>query len=127
MLENEALNDSEAYTTIDMMAELRAGLFSELRRDRKIDIYRRNLQRAYVERLEFLMTSEQTPLRGAFARFSSRTNIDASQSDIRAIVRAELKDLKRTLQSNTGRMSDKISRIHLIDLVERINLILDPK
>lgn len=127
MLENEALNDSEAYSTIDMMAELRAGLFSELRRDRKIDIYRRNLQRAYVERLEFLMTSEQTPLRGAFARFSSRTNIDASQSDIRAIVRAELKDLKRTLQSNTGRMSDKISRIHLIDLVERINLILDPK
>lgn len=127
MLENEALNDSEAYTTIDMMAELRAGLFSELRRDRKIDIYRRNLQRAYVERLEFLMTSEQTRLPAAFARFSSRTNIDVSQSDIRAIVRAELKDLKRTLQSNTGRMSDKISRIHLIDLVERINLILDPK
>lgn len=127
MLENEALNDSEAYTTIDMMAELRAGLFSELRRDRKIDIYRRNLQRAYVERLEFLMTSEQPRLSGPFARFSSRTNIDVSQSDIRAIVRAELKDLKRTLQSNTGRMSDKISRIHLIDLVERINLILDPK
>jgi len=127
MLENEALNNSEAYTTIDMMSDLRKGLFNELRKDRKIDIYRRNLQRAYVERLEFLMTSEQTRLPAAFARFSSRTNIDVSQSDIRAIVRAELKDLKRTLQSNIGRMSDKISRIHLIDLVERINLILDPK
>jgi len=127
MLENEALNGNEAYTTMEMMADLRNGLFNELKSSRKIDIYRRNLQRAYVERLETLMTKEQPSLSGAFARFSSRTNIDVSQSDIRAIVRQELKDLKRTLQSNTGRMSDKISRIHLIDLVERIDLILDPK
>jgi len=127
MLENEALNNSKAYTTIDMMADLRNGLFSELRSIRKIDIYRRNLQRAYVERLETLMTKEQAIIPRAFARFISRTNIDASQSDIRAIVRSELKDLKRTLQSNTGRMKDKISRIHLIDLIERIDLILDPK
>lgn len=127
MLENEALNGDDAYTTMEMMGDLRNGLFSELRSSRKIDIYRRNLQRAYVERLETLMTKEQPTLSGAFARFSSRTNIDVSQSDIRAIVRQELKDLKRTLQSNTGRMSDKISRIHLIDLVERIDMILDPK
>lgn len=127
MLENEALNGTEAYSTMEMMADLRNGLFSELRSSRKIDIYRRNLQRAYVERLETLMTKEQPSLSSAFARFSSRTNIDVSQSDIRAIVRQELKDLKRTLQNNTGRMSDKISRIHLIDLVERIDLILDPK
>ena len=110
-----------------MMADLRNGLFSELRTTRKIDIYRRNLQRAYVERLETLMTREQTRLSGAFARFSSRTSIDASQSDIRPIVRAELKDLKRTLQNNSGRMRDRISRIHLLDLIERIDLILDPK
>jgi len=127
MLENETLNDEEAYTTMEMMADLRNGLFSELRNSRRIDIYRRNLQRAYVERLETLMTKEQTSLSGPSARFSSRTNIDVSQSDIRAIVRQELKDLKRTLQSNTGRMRDKISRIHLVDLVERIDLILDPK
>ncbi len=127
MLENEALNGDEAYTTMDMMTDLRNGLFSELKSSRKIDMYRRNLQRAYVERLETLMTKEQRALSGRFARFSTRTNIDVSQSDIRAIVRQELKDLKRTLQSNTGRMSDKISRIHLIDLIERIDLILDPK
>ena len=127
MLENETLNGTEAYATMDMMADLRNGLFSELKSSRKIDIYRRNLQRAYVERLETLMTKEQSRIPAAFARFVTRTNIDVSQSDIRAIVRSELKDLKRTLQSNTGRMRDKISRIHLIDLVERIDLILDPK
>ena len=121
MLENETLNGNSAYTFMDMMEDTREGLFSELRTRSTIDIYRRNLQRAYVERLEYLMTNEQ----GASSRFSTRTSIDVSQSDIRAVVRAELKDLKRDLQNS--RLRDRMSRIHTEDLVERINLILDPK
>lgn len=121
MLENEALNGVDAYTFMDMMADTRKGLFSELRDRSTIDIYRRNLQRAYVERLEHLMTEEQ----GEASRFSTRTSIDVSQSDIRAVVRAELKDLKRDLQN--ARLRDRMSRIHTEDLVERIDTILDPK
>ncbi len=121
MLENEALNGNQAYDLLSMMSDLKDGLFSELRSRKSINIYRRNLQRAYVERLEYLITKEQTPAR----RFSSRTNIDVSQSDIRAIVRAELKSLKRDLQNR--RPGDTMSRIHINDLVERIDLILDPK
>ncbi len=121
MLENEALNGASAYTFMEMMADTRNGLFSEVSSRSTIDIYRRNLQRAYVERLEYLMTKEQGPA----SRFSSRTNIDVSQSDIRAVVRAELKELKRTLQNS--RIRDRMSKIHTEDLVERINMILDPK
>ena len=121
MLENEALNGASAYTFMEMMADTRDGLFSEVSSRSTIDIYRRNLQRAYVERLEYLMTEEQEPA----SRFSSRTNIDVSQSDIRAVVRAELKELKRTLQNS--RIRDRMSKIHTEDLVERINMILDPK
>lgn len=121
MLENEALNGVDAYTFMDMMADTRKELFSELRDRSTIDIYRRNLQRAYVERLEHLMTEEQ----GEASRFSTRTSIDVSQSDIRAVVRAELKDLKRDLQN--ARLRDRMSRIHTEDLVDRIDTILDPK
>lgn len=121
MLENEALNGTSAYTFMEMMVDTRDGLFSEVASRSTIDIYRRNLQRAYVERLEYLMTEEQGPA----SRFSSRTNIDVSQSDIRAVVRAELKELKRTLQNS--RIRDRMSKIHTEDLVERINMILDPK
>lgn len=120
MLENEALNGIQAYTFLDMMAATRKGLFSELQNRSTIDIYRRNLQRAYVERLDYLMTEEQ----GDASRFSTRTSIDVSQSDIRAVVRAELKDLKRDLQN--ARLRDRMSNIHTEDLVERINIILDP-
>ena len=101
-----------------MMEDLRKGLFSELRTREAIDIYRRNLQRAYVERLEYLMTEDQENAR-------SNTRVNVSQSDIRAVVRAELKSLKRDLQNS--RLRDRMSRIHTEDLVERIDLILDPK
>ncbi|WP_405250918.1 zinc-dependent metalloprotease [Dokdonia sp. Asnod3-C12] len=120
MLENEAMNDTDAYSLVTMMSDLRAGLFSELRSRQAIDIYRRNLQRAYVERLEFIMTEDQSG-----GRFFSGTRVNVGQSDIRAVVRAELKDLKRDLQNN--RLRDRMSRIHSEDLVERINMILDPK
>lgn len=121
MLENETLNGSNAYTFLQMMEDTRKGLFSELASRATIDIYRRNLQRAYIERLEYLMTEEQ----GSASRFSTRTAIDVSQSDIRAVVRAELKALKSDLQKS--RIQDRMSAIHIEDLVERIDLILDPK
>jgi len=127
MIENEALNNDDAYPYLSMMQELRQGLFSELRSGKTIDVYRRNLQRAYIDRMEFLMTEDQPRLRGAFARFSRRTNVNVSQSDIRPVVRAELKNLRRNVQAAIGRTRDQMSRYHLSDLAERIDLILDPK
>ncbi|SEL72222.1 protein of unknown function [Aquimarina amphilecti] len=127
LIENEALNTTNAYSLIDMMTELRSGIWKELRTGTTIDVYRRNLQRAYLERLEFLMTKEQTPIPANFRRFVRRTNVDVSQSDIRPIVRAELKNLQRNINSTIGRTSNRMTRYHLQDAAERISLILDPK
>lgn len=120
MIENETLNGKEAYTLTEMMNDLRSGIFSELRSGKKIDTYRRNLQRAYVDRLEYLLTEEQSGRRNA-------TSVNVSQSDIRAIARAELNTLKRSVRSAIGRTGDALSRYHLQDLMERIDLILDPR
>ena len=120
MIENEALNGNTAYSLSEMMDDLRKGIFSELDRGSKIDTYRRNLQRAYVDRLEYLMTKEQE------GRYNA-TDVEVSQSDIRAIARAELNTLKRSINSALGRTSDTMSRYHLQDLKERIDLILDPR
>ncbi len=125
LIENEALN-TKAYTLIDMMSELRKGIWSELRNGATIDVYRRNLQRAYIERLEFLMTKEQTPIPPNRRRFVIRTNVDVSQSDIRPIVRAELKIIQRDIRNAISRTSDRMTRYHLQDAEERITLILDP-
>jgi hypothetical protein len=108
-----------------MMKDVRKGLFSELRNGKKIDIYRRNLQRAYIERLEFIMNNEQPAVPAQFRRFFSGTSVNVSQSDIRAVVRAELKSLRSSLRAARG--GDAMSRIHIADAVERVNDILDPK
>ena len=127
MLENETINGSDAYTMYNMLQDVRKGLFKELNSGRKIDIYRRNLQRAYIERMQFLMTQEQPAIPAQFRRFFRGTQVNVSQSDIRAVVRAELKTLRSTLRSGLNRTSDRMSRIHIQDAIERINDILDPK
>ena len=127
IIENEALNASEAYTLIEMMGDLRKGIWSELNSGKKIDTYRRNLQRAYIKRMHFLMTEKQEQIPSQFRRFVTRTNIDVEQSDIRAVVRAELRTLRTGIRNAIGRTSDRMSRYHLQDALERINDILDPK
>ncbi len=118
MIENETLNGKEAYGLPEMMNDLRIGIFSELNNGKKIDIYRRNLQRAYIDRLEYLMTKEQEG--------KNATDVDVSQSDIRAVVRNELVVLQQLTARAANRTGDTMSRIHLKDLNERIDLILDP-
>ena len=109
MIENETLNKKEAYSPLDMMQELRKGIFSELNTGKQIDTYRRNLQHGYIDRMNYLMTTEQTP------------------TDIKAITRSELKTLESTIKSGLARTNDNMSRIHLRDALERIDTILNPK
>ncbi|WP_407557402.1 zinc-dependent metalloprotease [Winogradskyella sp. 4-2091] len=116
--------DSKAYSLPDMMKDLRLGVWSELRSGKKIDTYRRNLQRAHIDRLGYLMTAENQSGRSR-SPYVKATAVNTSQSDIRAVVRAELKSLRSSLRSARG--GDSMSRIHIADAIERINLILDPK
>lgn len=117
--------DSDAYALTDMMSDLRKGIWSELSSRKSIDTYRRNLQRAHIDRLEYLMTAENQTQGRRSSSYVKVTPVNTSQSDIRAVVRAELTSLRSQLRSSRGR--DAMSRIHIADAIERINLILDPK
>ena len=127
LIENETMNGKEAYTLLEMMRDLRRGIWSELRSGRKIDTYRRNLQKVHIDRLGYLMTAESQKKMPEFGGYQKSTAINTSQSDIRSVARAELNSLKRTIKSAMGRTSDNMSKYHLQDAVERIDMILDPK
>ncbi|MGB1216643.1 MAG: zinc-dependent metalloprotease, partial [Saprospiraceae bacterium] len=60
MGEAEAMLGSSAYSTVELMDDLKAGIFSELKTGGKIDPYRRALQRQFVERLGSMMGSKNT-------------------------------------------------------------------
>lgn len=126
LIENETLNGESAFKLTDLTKTLRNSIWSELRKGAKIDTYRRNLQRAHIDRLAYLMTAEnQTKRRGS--RYVKSTAVNTSQSDIRAVVRAELTSLRSMVNRGIGRSSDSMTRIHLKDVKERIENILDPK
>ena len=126
LIENREINGRDAYGLLDMMQDLRTGIWSELGRGRTIDTYRRNLQRAYIDRMEYLMKEEQESIPARFRPYVSRTNVDVAQSDIRPVVRGELQKLQRDLKNNLNRSNDTMTRYHLQDALERVNLILDP-
>jgi hypothetical protein len=127
LIEAEAAYGRQTYTPIEMVSDLRVGIWSELATGKSIDPYRRNLQRAHIERLEYLMKEEPTAPSGNARSFAGYTPIDVSQSDIRPLARAELKTLRTQITSALARTSDTMSKFHLEDCIQRINLILDPK
>ena len=121
MIEAEARNgDGEVYTALEMMADLRNGIWSELGRGETIHAIRRNLQNGYLERMEFLMTTDMN------SSSTQATRINVSQSDIRAFVRGELESLRQRVTRAISRTSDRASQLHLRQAVVRIDNILDP-
>ncbi|NIR44342.1 MAG: zinc-dependent metalloprotease [Gemmatimonadetes bacterium] len=125
LIENEARNGRSAYSLGEMLGDLRGSVWSELGSGRSIDVYRRNLQRGYLERMEYLMTEEPPPITNPFfLRFVTQVNV--SQSDIRAYVRGELQTLKRDINRALSRGGlDRATRLHLQDAVVRIDDVLD--
>ena len=127
LIENETANSDEAYSPLQMMKELRQGIWSELRSSKKIDTYRRNLQKAHIDRLEYLMTAEDQKKAPDFGGYRKSTAVNTSQSDVRTLARAELNQLNRDIRNAKNRTSDTMTKYHLDDVSERIDLILDPK
>ena len=126
LIESEAWLGSDAYSLGEMLTDLRNGIWTELRAGRSIDVYRRNLQRGYLERMEWLMTKEPTPPPARFRRFFSNTSVDVSQSDIRAFVRGELTNIKTMARRALGRRGlNRATRLHLQDVIARIDDILE--
>ncbi|GAB5527929.1 MAG: hypothetical protein Roseis2KO_58010 [Roseivirga sp.] len=119
LIEAEAFKGRNTYTIYQLFGDVRKGLFSELAGTQNIDTYRRNLQRGFVARLGYMMNNEANA-------FQAR-QVSISQSDIRPAARAELKALKSQVNSAQGKYTDRASKVHLEDLLERINHILDPQ
>jgi hypothetical protein len=112
---------SDYYQPIELFADLRQGIWKELASASKIDVYRRNLQKAYIDRMKFLLTEQMSPL-GA-----NKDYFSVNQSDIRSIARGELKQLLLALKAKKELYKDLDVKYHLEDCMDRIQMILYPK
>ncbi|HYV64055.1 MAG TPA: zinc-dependent metalloprotease [Bryobacteraceae bacterium] len=111
LVEQEAIDGPAAYRPSEFLADLRKGIFGEIYGPSvKIDAYRRNLQRAYLDLIS-------TRLNGA-----QRAN-----DDQRPMFRGELKTIAADAGAALARTTDRDTRLHLEDLRDQIAKILDPK
>ena len=120
------IRGEDTYSPFEFMDDLRNTIWSELNNNSEISVYRRNLQRAYVERMESLMTDDLSGIPAQFRQFLGITNVNVNQSDIRPIVREQLELLHRDVKSSASNVRDRSTRIHLNDLDRRIDDILNP-
>ena len=121
LIENEAINGKTAYTLIDMMSDLKEGIWKELYTNKTIDVYRRNLQLAYLDRISYIMNEEQRSI-PSWAR-GRVTSVKVSQSDIRTVAVGQLLELRKDIKKHKNK-SDKMTKMHLDMATAKINKIL---
>jgi hypothetical protein len=119
LIDHSAL-DTKNYSALEMLRDLRLGLWSETKTASNVMVYRRNLQRAYLDRMTYLMTKELDARR-------SRQYFNVNQSDVRALVRGELNQLQRALKAVSKMALSTETKYHYSDCIERIKRVLDPK
>jgi len=119
LMDNEILG-ADTYKALDFFKDLRKGIWKEAASATNVTIYRRNLQRAYIDRMGGLMTEEIKP------NDRSATYYNAAQSDLRALVRGELNALKKSLVTAKATAVNTETKYHYEDCIKRIDLILNP-
>jgi len=126
----ETSKSADNYSFDGLLTELESGIWSEVKTGQKIDIYRRNLQKLYTDKLISLLkggkaTVLSVPV-GVTYGFSSRS-VELAQTDAPSIARGHLEVIKSSIQAAIPRTNDRLSKYHLQDLLQRIKLALDPK
>ncbi|NBC00085.1 MAG: DUF5117 domain-containing protein [Bacteroidetes bacterium] len=135
MIEHEAFLGEDTYRPADMLDDARAAVWREVQQNEAIDTYRRNLQRAYLEQAHYLLHEAESehwsPPRSGNLRVGSNedpplnADLHIGQSDIRPLVRDQLRLLHDEItEALDGGVSDRMTRIHLADALERIEAAL---
>ncbi len=131
MLEAQVTAKSgEAYTLMEMLDDVRKGVFSELASGAvKIDPYRRELQMSYITTMDRMMNPPAAAPAAAPAGGGGRGNAGggALSEDARSQVRGQLVTLRGEIRAATGKSGDRETKAHLENAEHRISEALDPK
>ena len=108
LVEQETTLGSKAYTATEMLHDLQGGIFTELATGSAIDVYRRDLQKAYVDQLIVLLGSK-------------------AGDDGVSVVRAHAKELAVVIKQSAIRYPKSVTRAHLEYMYDKLDLSLKPR
>jgi hypothetical protein len=111
LVESAALDGAAAYKPIEFLTRLRLGVWAELDRPgATIDIYRRNLQRSYLDNINTRLNGNTEP-----------------NDEVRSLLKGELRTLDGQLERALPTTTDEVTRRHMQDARDQIATILDPR
>jgi hypothetical protein len=111
LVEQAAIDGAAAYSAVQFLRDVRAGIWSELTTpSRAITPYRRNTQRIYLDTIDNRLNGGGEP-----------------DAEVRALLRGELRALRPQVVAAIPGATDRASRLHLEDVRDQIDEILDPR
>jgi len=112
-----------AYTIDDLLSDLSGGIFSEAAQSRPVtNEFRRNIQRAFVDQMERLISTPLEPQGG-----NPQSRPPPRPADARALARATLSSLSSQVNAAIPNTQDRVTVAHFEDVLARIDEILNPR
>jgi hypothetical protein len=103
--------DATTYSPVEFLTDLRRGIWSDLATPvTPINLYRRNVQRVYLDAIDARLNGTQEP-----------------SDETRALLRGELRVVDQQVAAALPRVTDTATRRHLQDIRETISATLDPR
>jgi hypothetical protein len=126
LVDAEAVQGNNAYQVIELLNDLKKGIWSELAARKPIDIYRRNLQKSYINTLSNLANPPAiAPI--TIAPGITISTVTNDKSDIKSVVRAHLAALRTEINAAAAATTNPMTKYHLQDISKRIDNALNPK
>ena len=127
MVEFEAVstNKADVYSVGEMLTDVRRSLFKEVYAGSTVDAYRRRLQATYIETMAAKI---KPPAPTANDALLAQLGIgQANTRDFRPLIKDEMRTLDAELAAAVGKMSDRASRAHVLDMRDQIKSMLSTK
>lgn len=116
----------DSYGLEGLFSDLKASIWSELESSEAMTVYRRNLQKIFLEKL--LSMSNPKPgssSRRRFVAVREGLSMDAKLTDATSLARGTLMELHKAMSQRVAGMENGLDKYHLQDCIKRIEDGLD--
>lgn len=128
LLSAEDQDPAKTYRLSDLVSDLRGSIFTEATAKTNVDLYRRSLQKNYIDRLIALANPAPAaaPISsGGLSIFMGAGGLSKTGDGI-SIAKAELRSIAALLRAASP-TANAITKAHYQDILDRITKALDPK
>ncbi len=108
-----------AYTPVEMMNDLKRGVWAELTTHQAIQMQRRQLQKVYVSILINIVAPKPVP--STAIQMSTNMVIAVSNTDGMSVLKGQAQSLLAEIKAAIPHAPDKTTRLHLADMAGRLS------